>query len=175
LKFFIWDVYTSGFLANTQAFDVPHELGDAMKYRHIWNGLLVVASVYICVKSAPLIVAQAKGSLPIFGGSLHSLFEITWLLSHIGLPVAWVLFLMSLGSWTWGVVGPKMWWFYVIATALMIIGAGVCLVLAYIERPLFLTVDYIKFAVAAVAISFPIVVLKTGWIGLAIKLLGGRK
>ena len=145
-----------------------------MKYRHIWNVLLAVAGAYICVGSVPFIIESAKSALPIFGGSVDSLFQVTWLLSYIGLPIVWVFFLMSLGSWTWGAVGPRMWWLYVIATVLMLMGAVVCLVLDYIEQPLFLTVDYIKFAASAVAISFPIVVLKTGWIGLAYKLLSGR-
>jgi energy-converting hydrogenase Eha subunit A len=64
-------------------------------------------------------------------------------------------------------------WLYAVATVIMLIGAVVCLVLDYLEIS-HIVRDYIVFAAWSVAVSFPIVVLKTGWIGLAIQRFGRR-
>jgi hypothetical protein len=41
-----------------------------MKYRYIWNALLIAASIFIGVRASPLVIAQANNTLPIFGGKV---------------------------------------------------------------------------------------------------------
>ena len=145
----------------------PSSIVRLMKFRTIWNVLLVGLGIIVCVLSAPYMVAQLK--MVMRDGWTADPLALTWLLDMVGLLIFEVLFLLSLGSWTWNLVGRKMRWFFASATALLLVGTSVAATVDYMELHS-LVFDYVKFSIWVVAMSFPIVFLRTGYIGLLVKL-----
>lgn len=134
--------------------------------------LLLVLGVVVSVLSAPHIMGQLQMVLQ--DGWAADPLALTALAEMIGLLIFELLLLMSLGTWTWNLVGPRMRWSFATATALLLAGASLAAAVDYMELN-YLFLDYITFAICVVAMSFPIIFLRTGYVGLLVRVWHRRR
>jgi hypothetical protein len=137
-----------------------------MLFRRIWNVLLLVLAITVSVLSVPNIMGQLQ--MVLRDGWAADPLPLVWLAEMVGLLIFELLVLMSLGTWTWNLVGPRMRWLFATATALLLAGASVAAAVDYMELN-YLFFDFITFAICVVAMSFPIIFLRTGYVGLFIR------
>jgi hypothetical protein len=141
-------------------------------FRFIWNLALAAYGILIAIALLPRALLQIY-DLP---WHLHTSFIVRCAssgISHLGLVICIWLALASFASWTWQSVSRRACWWYIAWGVVFLLSVIASIAINHWDMGFSINTRYVEFLLSYAFFAFPIVVLRIGYLGLAVRL--GRR